>query len=53
MDQKELLDKIPKMQQRQDSETEQLNDLVFVAVKLGMYDAADWIKRNFWEIKRN
>lgn len=35
-----------KVQQRQDSETEQLYDLWMVATKLGMYDAADWLWKN-------
>lgn len=40
----DLLKKIPKLTQRQDSTMEQLRDLVSVAEKLGMYDAADVIK---------
>lgn len=35
---------IVRRQQRQDSLTEQLADLIDVATLLGMYDAADWIK---------
>ena len=34
---------IPQQTQRQDSLTEQLNDLYRAAVRLGMYDAADFI----------
>jgi len=40
----ELLDSIPTAPQRQDSTTSQLKDLIRVAEKLGMYDAADYIK---------
>lgn len=36
---------IPKLPQRQDSEQEQLRDLIQVANRLGMYDAADCLKR--------
>jgi hypothetical protein len=32
--------------QRQDSVTDQLNDLLWVANRLGMYDAVDLIKRS-------
>lgn len=32
-----------RLAQRQDSVADQLRDLVAVATKLGMYDAADWI----------
>lgn len=39
----DLLAKIPQEPQRQDSTKEQLQDLVQVAQKLGMYDAADYI----------
>jgi len=42
---KKLLDEIPDKPQRQDSTQEQLSDLLAVANKLGMYDAADTIKR--------
>lgn len=51
MTQAELIQKIPKMAQRQDSVTEQMADLEQVAIALGMQDAADWIKRNFFQIK--
>ena len=43
MTQDELLKKIPKMAQRQDSASDQISDLLMVASKLGMYDARDWI----------
>jgi hypothetical protein len=36
-----------RLRQRQDSVTEQLHDLTIVAERKGMYDAADWIKRQF------
>lgn len=39
-----LLTMIPGMEQRQDSTTNQLEDLILVAHKIGMYDAADVIK---------
>lgn len=35
---------LPNLPQRQDSEEDQLKDLVRVAVKLGMYDAADMLQ---------
>lgn len=41
---KNVLRAIPQMTQRQDSETDQLRDLVVVANWLGMYDAADYLK---------
>lgn len=34
----------PRKPQRQDSLTDQLRDLVPIAEREGMYDAADWIK---------
>lgn len=40
-----LIDEIPKLQQRQDGLDEQLADLSAVAVRLGMYDADDYLKR--------
>ncbi len=39
-----VLSKIPNQPQRQDSTVDQLNDLLSVAVKLGMYDAYDVVK---------
>lgn len=42
-----LLNGIPSRPQRQDSTMEQLHDLVLVANRLGMYDAADAIKQAF------
>ena len=42
--------KIPQLDQRQDSLTDQLNDLIAVADRLGMYDAADFI---FKTLERN
>ena len=39
------INKIPALQQRQDSASDQLADLAIVANKLGMYDAADVIRR--------
>jgi hypothetical protein len=35
---------IPQRSQRQDSVTDQMNDLIKVAERLGMYDAADLLK---------
>jgi len=35
---------IPKLPQRQDALDDQIADLIFVANKLGMYDAADFVK---------
>jgi len=37
-------EKIPELPQRQDSLVDQLEDLIAVANRLGMYDAADWVK---------
>lgn len=39
----DLLAHIPQEPQRQDSTTDQLRDLIQVAQKLGMHDAADYI----------
>ena len=38
------LNEIPKLPQRQDALNDQLKDLVLVANRLGMYDAADWVR---------
>jgi hypothetical protein len=40
---KEMLRLLPEQNQRQDSLTDQLKDLIVVANRLGMYDAADFI----------
>jgi hypothetical protein len=40
------LKSLPTLAQRQDSVTDQLNDLLWVANRLGMYDAVDLIKRS-------
>lgn len=56
MSQKELIDKIPEMTQRQDSVTDQVKDLLMVATKLGMYDARDWVQQAFfarWEGRKH
>jgi hypothetical protein len=37
---------VPRRPQRQDSLTDQLNDLVGVANRMGMYDAADFIRNH-------
>ena len=42
------IDKIPKLPQRQDALVYQLQDLVQVANRLGMYDAADWLRVQDW-----
>jgi len=41
---KEVLHQLPQKHQRQDSLNDQLFDLRFVANRLGMYDAADYIR---------
>jgi hypothetical protein len=38
------LKQIPKLPQRQDATTDQLQDLRLVANRLGMYDAADYLR---------
>ena len=38
-------ERIPLMVQRQDSESEQMADLLRVAIRLGMYEAADSLRR--------
>jgi len=43
--------KLNQCPQRQDSLTEQMKDLHTVAIKLGCYDAADYLKREFVEKK--
>ena len=48
MTKQELMNKIPLMEQRQDSITDQINDLLDVATKLGMYDARDWLRSTFY-----
>ena len=40
----QMLDSIPKQQQRQDSVQDQMDDLLQMATRLGMYDAADVIR---------
>lgn len=52
MSRTELLAKIPEMAQRQDSVTEQVQDLLNVATKLGMYDARDWLMKAFFELPK-
>lgn len=43
------LKKIDKLPQRQDSLNEQMHDLYYVANHFGLYDAGDYIRRNFIE----
>lgn len=40
------IDKIPRFNQTQKATVEQLIDLLDVATRLGLYDAADFLKRN-------
>jgi len=42
---KEILNQIPKLSQRQDATDNQLRDLMAVANRLDMYDAADTIRK--------
>lgn len=49
LERKDLLDEIPDLPQRQDSTASQLEDLIAVANKLGMYDAADLLNQTFNE----
>lgn len=44
---REEVEKIKDCPQRQDSTTDQMIDLYQVAVKLGFYDAADYIRKVF------
>lgn len=44
---REEINKLKKCPQRQDSVSEQMIDLYSIAVKLGFYDASDYIKRAF------
>ena len=48
---KEQLKKVYQCPQRQDSITDQMIDLNYIANKFGFYDAADYIKRVFIERK--
>lgn len=43
---KALLSKLPKLEQRQDSVTDQLLDLIVVANHLGFQDAADYLREH-------
>lgn len=43
---------IPQYAQRQDSTSEQMRDLIQAANRLGLYDAADWVKQNYF-LKRD
>jgi len=36
---------VPQQRQRQDALDDQLHDLIYVANKFGMYDAADYLKK--------
>jgi hypothetical protein len=49
---KKQLRKIEQCPQRQDSVTDQMIDLHYIANKFGFYDAADYIKRVFIENKK-
>lgn len=44
------LKKIDNIPQRQDSLTDQMIDLYTIANKFGLYDAADYIRKNFMKI---
>ena len=46
---KEELKKVEQCPQRQDSITDQMIDLHYIANKFGFYDAADYIRRKFME----
>jgi hypothetical protein len=39
-----LLSGLPQLHQRQDGLLDQIRDLIPVANRLGMYDAADWLR---------
>lgn len=49
---KEEMKKLNKCPQRQDSLTDQMIDLYLIAVRLGFYDASDYIKKEFMFKKR-
>jgi len=40
----DLLSGLPQLHQRQDGLLDQIRDLIPVANRLGMYDAADWLR---------
>ena len=42
------IEAMPKQDQRQDSLMDQLEDLSLVAVRLGMYDASDYLRKVTW-----
>lgn len=45
------VEKLPLLAQRQDGIADQVDDLYMVAIRLGMYDAADWM-RGYMEAER-
>lgn len=49
---KKQLRKIEQCPQRQDSVTDQMIDLRYIANKFGFYDAADYIKKVFIECEK-
>lgn len=49
---REFVPIIPLLPQRQDSLTDQLDDLRLVATRLGMYDAATWVG-HYQDIERH
>lgn len=45
MENLEYIQKIPSMPQSQESAFDQLKELILIANRVGLYDAADWIQR--------
>lgn len=50
---KDLLDKLPQQHQRQDALNDQLHDLAVFSSRLGMYDAANFIRNIVLEADRD
>ena len=48
----EVVSKIPCQEQRQDALTDQLRDLIPVANRLGMYDAADFLRDRVDQVEK-
>jgi hypothetical protein len=47
---KDVKNKYGKLPQRRDSTVDQLKDLIVIAERFGFYDAADYLKQNYFVI---